>query len=542
MKDTRFPERYYWVRMTELPHSVMLALGFAALVILLTSLARRLPIPTPILQLAAGVAVGVFSREAIPTLDPDLVFFVFLPPVLWAAAYFTSLREFKQNIRSIGLLAIGLVIATTAVVGVVAHALLPGMSWAVALALGAIVSPPDAVAAEAIIKRLPVPRRVLVILEGESLVNDASALVLYRTAVVAAVTGHFSMGEAVVRFFLDAAVGITVGVMVSWLAVAIARRSRDTLALSLLSLVVPYAAWVAGEVLHVSAVLACVAGGIYARQHFSNVISPLARLQNRAVWDVLVFVTNALIFVLLGAAFGQLLTNTPGATLIHIGSVALGISGIVILLRLVWVPIAAWLPRWLSREVRERETPPARKNVGLIAWTSMRGIVSLASALALPLTIGDGSPFPWRTEILLITMVVILITLVVQGLTLAPLIRALRFPVDPMPHIEERHARREALRDGLERLEDLAQEEWVVPEELERLREEYRRRSAFDIAREHDGGAAVSRRRLRAELLRAERRAVVRLRDEGAISDEVLHELERELDVEALRIGAGELG
>ncbi|MES2304336.1 MAG: Na+/H+ antiporter [Gemmatimonadota bacterium] len=527
--------------MSELSHSVMLALGFAAVVILVTSLARRLPVPTPILQVGAGLLVGLLSSEEIPTLEPNLVFFVFLPPVLWAAAYFTSLREFKQNLRPIGLLAIGLVLTTTAIVAVVGHALLPGVPWAVALALGAIVSPPDAVAAEAIIKRLPVPRKVLVILEGESLVNDASALVLYRTAVVAAMTGHFSMGEAVVRFFIDAAVGVTVGLMVSWLVVAIARRSSDEVALSLLSLVAPYAAWMSAELLHVSAVLACVAGGIYARQHFSNVISPLARLQNRAVWDVLVFVMNALIFVLLGASFGGLITTTAATTLRHVGLIALGVSLIVILVRLVWVPIATWLPRWLSREIRESEPAPRPGAVGLVAWTSMRGIVSLASALALPVALNDGTPFPYRTEILLITMVVILVTLVVQGLTLAPLIRRLRFPIDPTPHIEERHARREALRDGVERLEDLADEPWVVVEEVERLREEYRRRTAFDLACADEEKGAASRRRLRAELLRAERRAMIRLRDEGAISDEVLHELERELDVEALRIGAGGL-
>lgn len=527
--------------MTDTPHAVMLALMFAALVILVTSLARRLPIPTPILQVAAGLVIGLLSHDVAPTLEPDLVFFVFLPPVLWAAAYFTSLREFKQNIRPIGLLAIGLVVATTVVVAVVSHALLPGLPWAVALAIGAIVSPPDAVAAEAIIKHLPVPHKVIVILEGESLVNDASALVLYRTAVVAAVTGQFSLGEAVVRFFIDAAVGVLVGLIVSWAVVTIARRSRDEVALSLLSLVSPYAAWMAAEQLHVSAVLACVAGGIYARQHFSNVTSPMARIQNRAVWDVLIFVLNALIFVLLGLEFGGLLQDTPIGSLRHVGAVALVISLIAIVVRLLWVPVATWLPRWYSAEIRAREPKPNPKSVGIVGWTSMRGIVSLASALALPLVLANGSPFPFRTEILLITMVVILVTLVVQGLTLAPLIRYLNFPSDPQPHVEERHARREALRDGLERLEDLADEPWVVSEEVERLREEYRRRDLIDGARVNDPVGSEARRRLRTELLRAERRAMIRLRDEGAISDEVLHALERELDVEALRIGAGSL-
>src|SRR6185295_12111306 len=213
--------------MPEFP-PIVLAVAFAAVVVAITAIARRLPVPAPILQMAAGFLVGLLPGVAIPELDPDLVFFVFLPPVLWSAAYFTSLREFKANLRPIGLLAIGLVIATTGVVAVASHALLPGLPWAVALALGAIVSPPDAVAAEAIIKRLPVPHRVVVILEGESLVNDASALILYRTAIVAAVTGYFSLGESVVRFFIDAAIGVLIGLAVAWFIVAIARRTTDS--------------------------------------------------------------------------------------------------------------------------------------------------------------------------------------------------------------------------------------------------------------------------------------------------------------------------
>ncbi|MEO8450520.1 MAG: Na+/H+ antiporter [Gemmatimonadota bacterium] len=522
-------------------HVVLLALGLGSLVMVVTALARRLPIPTPIVQVGAGFLVGLIPGAAVPELDPDLVFFVFLPPVLWSAAYFTSLREFKANLRPIGLLAIGLVVATTGVVAVASHALLPGLPWAVALALGAIVSPPDAIAAEAIIKRLPVPHRVVVILEGESLVNDASALILYRTAIVAAVTGYFSLGESVVRFFIDAAIGILIGLAVAWFIVAIARRATDSIALALLTLLAPYSAWIAAELVHVSAVLSCVAGGFYLRQHFSTAVAPLARLQNRAVWDVLLFTMNALIFVLLGIQFGDLLESTPNAVLARTGLVALAVSGIVIVVRLVWVPLATFIPRWASADLRRRDPVPNPKSVGLVAWTSMRGIVSLASALAVPLFLADGRPFPYRLEILIITMGVILVTLVLQGITLAPLIRKLGFPADPTAHIEERHARSEALRSGLERLEDLADEPWVSQDEVGRLREEFRRRSELHQAGGGGGNPADARRRLRREVLRAERRAMVRLRDEGAISDEVLQELERELDVEALRLGGGEL-
>ena len=526
--------------MTDTSQTVLLALGLGSLVMVVTALARRLPVPTPILQVGAGLLVGLIQGAAVPDLEPDLVFFVFLPPVLWSAAYFTSLREFKANIRPIGLLAIGLVIATTGAVAVVTHALLPGLPWAVAVAIGAIVSPPDAVAAGAIIKRLPVPRRVMVILEGESLVNDASALVLYRTAVLAAVTGHFSLGETVVRFFIDAAVGVLVGFMIAWLIVAIARRVNDPVALGLVTLLAPWSAWIAAELLHVSAVLACVAGGLYLRQHFSTVVSPLTRTNTGAVWDVLIFVVSGLIFVLLGIQFGDLVESTPLPTLVRAGWHALAVSLIVILVRLIWVPVATYLPRWASARLRQRDPAPNPKGVGLVAWTSMRGIVSLATALALPTALADGTRFPYRPEILIITLGVILVTLVIQGLTLAPLIRKLHFSHDPAPDIEQQHARREALRNGLERLEDLANEPWVPGEEVALLRGEYRRRSEADRGGTPGQGRSDASNRLRAELLRAERRAVVRLRDEGAISDQVLYELERELDVEAIRLGVGE--
>src|SRR6476469_7052704 len=227
--------------MPEFP-PIVLAVAFATVVVAVTALARRLPVPPPILQVAAGFLVGLVPGVAIPELDPELVFFVFLPPILWAAAFFTSLRDFSANRRPIGFLAIGLVLVTSAVVAIVARALFPGMTWPVAIALGAIVSPPDAVAATAIVSRLPVPRRVIVVLEGESLVNDASALVLYRTAVAAAVTSAFSWGESIVRFFVDAGVGVLVGVLVGWVVLRIMRWSKDALAETLLTLAAPYVA------------------------------------------------------------------------------------------------------------------------------------------------------------------------------------------------------------------------------------------------------------------------------------------------------------
>jgi monovalent cation/hydrogen antiporter len=516
---------------------ILLAIAVVVLVVTLTAVARRLPIPTPVLQVIAGLVLGFVPGMVIPELEPELVFFVFLPPILWAAAFFTSVREFRANLRSIGLLSVGLVLFTTAGVAIAAHLLFPAMPLAVAVAIGAIISPPDAVAAAAIVSRLPVPRRAIVILEGESLVNDAAALVLYRTAVAAAVTGAFSLGEAVVRFFIDAGVGVLIGIAIAWCIVQVLRWTRDSLGETLLTIAAPYLAWVVAESLHVSAVLACVAGGIYLRQHFSTVVSPMSRLQSRAVWDLIVFAINALVFLVLGLQFERLLGQVPAGTLpdVLMAGVLLSIAAIV--LRLVWVPFGAYLPRVLSAEIRRREPKPLPKAVALVSWTGMRGIVSLAAALALPLKLADGQPFPYRAEIILITMCVIICTLVLQGMTLAPLIQWFRFEPETAHHDEERHARREALRRGAEALEDLSREPWADPQDVARLRQELRDRMALHASAHHDRSA---HRRLRDGVIRAERRMLVRLRNEGAISDETLRELESELDHEAVRMGLGD--
>ena len=513
--------------------SVLLAVGLGILSIVLSALGRRLPIPTAILQVLGGLLVGLAPGASALRVSPDLVFFVFLPPVLWAAAFFTSFRDFKANLRPIGLLAIGLVIATTFAVAVAARYLLPGIPWAAAVALGAIVSPPDAVAAEAILKRLPIPRRVVSVLLGESLVNDASALILYRGAVGAIVAGAFSPGELVVRFFVDAIVGILLGLLVGWLIVWAARRTDDALAETALTLVGPYLAWIAGEYLHVSAVLACVAGGIYLRQHFSTIVAPASRIQSRAVWDLFLFGLNSLVFLLLGAEFGNLLETVPAATLRSVGVSGLAIAGLAILVRLIWVPLGTAIPRWLSPRLRARDPMPPPAAIFVVSWTSMRGMVSLAAALALPLVT------PFRPEIVLITVTVIMVTLVLQGLTLMPLFSRLHFPPDPAPGLEESHARAEAHRTALEQLADLADEPWVKREDLERMESDLH--AAHRVKAEGSSTrAGETYRRLRLATVRAKRGALVRLRDEGAISDDVLLDLESELDYEALRLGAGD--
>ncbi len=386
-------------------------------------------------------------------------------------------------------------------------------------------------AATAVVSRLPVPRRVIVILEGESLVNDASALILYRSAVAAAVTGVFSLGESLVRFFLDAAVGIFIGLAVGWVIIWTLRRTKDELAEILLTLAGPYAAWVLAEELHVSAVLACVAGGLYTRQHFSTAVGPRSRIQSKAVWDLLIFVLNAMIFVLLGLQFAVLLRDSDASALPRLLMPGLVLSVVAVVIRLIWVPVATWLPRWTSAEVRRRDPLPNWKSVFLVSWTSMRGIVSFATALALPLLTESGAPFPFREELLFATMAVILFTLVVQGCTLAPIITRFAFAPETHHHREARFARLEALRRAAEALEDAANEPWAHADDVAWLRSEVRER-----LRQHESGGGQSRAKLRSHMRAAERRLLVRLRNEGAISDEVLRDLEQELDLEALQL------
>jgi CPA1 family monovalent cation:H+ antiporter len=514
-------------------------------VLALVTLAQRVQVPYPILLVLGGLVLSFLPAVPAVPLDPDLVFLIFLPPILWAAAYFTSLRDFVANFRPIALLAVGLVLVTSAAVAVVARLVMPGLSWPVAFALGAIVSPPDAVAATAIARRLGLPHRLVTILEGESLINDAVALVLYRSAIAAALTGGFGVGQVAGQFALTAVGGLAIGLGVGGLARWVLRRTTDSLSAIAVTLVAPYAAWIVAERLHLSAVLACVAGGLYLRQSFSEVVSPATRLQGRAVWDLLVFVLNGLIFILIGlqlASIRQAGPSTPWTNLLAHGA---AISATAIVVRLLWVPLVAGLSPLLGAGVRAGDPRPQWRVVVVVGWAGMRGIVSLAAALALPLAVG-GVPFPHREEIIVLAFAVILSTLVIQGLTLSPLIRLLRLDRDPTLEAEEAHARETAIRAALARLEQVERAPWARRDQVERVRAIYAQRLARSSAIVQSGDPASRQvqagyRRLRHAILDAERQAVVALRDDGVISDEVLHRLEQELDVEAMRTGLGEV-
>jgi CPA1 family monovalent cation:H+ antiporter len=504
--------------------------------------AQRLRVPYPILLVIGGLGLAFVPGLPAVKMDPGLVLLLFLPPLLFSAAWFTSWRDFAANMRPIALLAIGLVVVTTTAVAWAAHAVIPGLSWPVAFVLGAIVSPPDAVAATAVTQRLKVPRRIVTILEGESLVNDATGLVAYRFALVAVGTGSFSATNATGRFALVAAGGVAVGLVVAWLVAQIHRRMEDFQLETVITLLTPYAAYIPAEHLGVSGVLATVTAGGYLGWRNPELLSALTRFRGQGVWSVLLLLFNGLVFVLIGlqlASIRALATGIEWPALIAYSAI---VSGVAIAARLLYVPIGTYLPRLLSRKLRERDPSPPWQAVALIGWTGMRGIVSLALALALPLALPNGDPFPQRALVVVVSFAVIFVTLVLQGLTLPVLIRALGLKDDGADLREEREALLRASAAAVKRLDEIDQTSIINPQLMERVRLPYDRRleRLTEQTREDPEcrlteGESAAFHRLRGEALAAERRAVVDLRNQGKISEEVLHRVQEALDLEALQ-------
>ena len=539
---------------------IEIILGLLLAVAALATLATRLGVPYPILLVLGGSALGFVPGLPSVELDPELVFLLFLPPLLYVSAIFTSWRDFRANIRPISLLAIGLVLMTTFVVGAVVHTVI-GLPWAAAFVLGAIVSPTDAIAATAVAQRLGVPRRIVTILEGESLVNDATGIVAYRVAVAAVVTGAFSIWEAGLQFLVGAAGGVGAGFAVGWLVVWARRHvSEDPSVQNIVSLLTPFVAYLAAEELphslwemlhelyrvpgdlHFSGVLAVVTTGLYLGRKGPYIISSGTRLQGYATWELITFLLNGLIFILIGLQLRSVVEGLDEYTAGQLVSYALLTSLTVILVRMIWVFPATYVPRWASRRIRERDPSPPWRSVSVIAWTGMRGVISLAAALALPLQTASGVPFPDRDLIIFLTFCVILATLAVQGLSLPLLIRTLGLEDDHIGEKEETHGRIRIAEAALERLDELIDEDWVREDTAERIRGLYTyRRNRFASRFEGDPDGVEERsaayQRLMVELLVAQRLRLVTMRDEGSIADEIMHRIERDLDLEESRLG-----
>jgi monovalent cation/hydrogen antiporter len=517
--------------------------GLLLAVAVLALVARKLHIPYPILFVLGGLLLGWIPGLPKVRLDPDLVFLFFLPPLLFPAALFTSWRDFRANLRPISLLAIGLVLFTTVAVAYFAHYFM-NLPLAVGFVLGAIISPPDAIAATAIAERLKVPRRIVTILEGESLVNDATALVAYRFAVVAVISGSFSLAHASGQFFIVGIGGILIGLIVGWLAEQFHRRVDDAPIEITVSLLTPFAAYLLAERLDVSGVLAVVVAGLYLGRRMPELLTFKTRLQGGPVWEMVEFLLNGFVFILIGLQLPEVLRALSGHDIpIHrLIWYALLISFAVILIRILWVFPAAYLPRLLFKSIRARDPYPSWRHVTIIGWTGMRGVVSLAAALALPLTIQNGEPFPGRDLILFLTFVVILATLVVQGLSLPPLIRWLGVKDDGSMEKEEREARLKANQTALANLNETAERNPAKADALQRLRVEYEDhiRQVEGAERESSGTPlrlfSSEFERLSREALQVERRTILKLRNEDAISDEVLRRIQRDIDLAEARL------
>ena len=503
--------------MGDIEYLILLLAAAAVLV----RLAELISVPYPIVLVVGGLAIGFVGALPDLELDPDVVFLVFLPPLLHAAGWLSSPRELKAEVGPLALLAIGLVLATMVAVAVVAHAIVPGMSWEAAFVLGAIVAPTDPVSATATFSRIGAPARVRLLVEGEAMINDGTALVAYRVALVAAVDGTFSAGDAAFEFLYSAAGGVAIGLAVGWLSVQVIRRQSDVALSIFVTVITAYASYIVAEEAGVSGVLSAVACGIFSGWNAHSSMDAGTRLSGVAFWGVMIFGLETLLFILLGTQVPVL------AEELDVGSLAgqaLIVALCVIAVRMAWalIPTAAF-----GETVQERIA---------VGWSGMRGAISLAAALAVPTSVDE------RSEILLLTFGVILVTLLGQGLTLPLLLHKLDLPTISRWSPDEAMVRLEAAQAALDRLDEL-EEEGAAPEPLRRLRELYRQRFAVCVALLGGGDLPEDGRSelreygaMRRDVITAERASLLDLRNHGTVRGDVIRKVERDLDLEEARI------
>ena len=513
--------------------------GILAAVTLLLLLAYVTRLPYPIWLTVGGVAMGFLPGLPDVRLEPDLVLVLILPPLLYAAAFFSDLRELKRNVRPIGMLAFGLVLVTTVAVAVVAHELIPGLSWEAAFVLGAVLGPTDPVAATAIAGRVGAPRRIVTILEGESLINDATALIAFKFAVAAAVTGTFSLTDAAGEFVLSVTGGLLVGLAVGFLVTEVRARIHDLPTEAVLSFVTAYFAYLPADAIGASGVIAAVTAGIYLGWNAPRLTTAETRMQLTGLWEVLVFTLNGLLFVLIGLQLPTIVEGLQGRSAGDVALYAAAVALTVMLVRAAWVFPLTYLPRRLSRRIRENDPLPPWRHTGIVAFTGMRGAVSLAAVLAVPESVAG------RDLIVFLVFTTIAWTVCVEGLTLPALMRWLHVRDDGTSEREEHKARIKAADAALRRMEELVDEPWVRDDTAERVRGQYRFRRRRFAARlghpieegdEEIDGRSNDYQRLLRELLEAQRGELLSLRRAGKIGDDVMRRVERDLDLEESRL------
>ncbi len=511
-----------------------------AVITALAEVTDKIKVPYPILLVLAGIGIGFIPGLPEISIDPEIVFLVFLPPVLYAAAWTTSWPDFKKAKRPITLLAIGCVIFTTCAVAWIAHLFIPNLGWPECFVLGAIISPPDAVAATSATKGLPIPKRVVTVLEGESLVNDATGLIAYKYAVAAVVTGSFYVWEASIQFFWVAGAGIAIGLVLGFIFKFIHKSTpHNPTTDTTLTFMAPFVAYLLAESVHVSGVLAVVTAGLFLSWNSSEIFSQQTRLQANASWNTVIFILNGIIFILIGLQLPSIVRNVEGHSLtdaLFYGGV---VSIAVIIGRLIWVYPGAYVPRWLFKSIRENEPDTNIGLVTIVAWSGMRGVVSLAAALALPLVMENNQPFPNRNLIIFITFCVIFSTLVVQGLTLRPMIKWLRINTNEKEHEDEQKARLSIASSIIEHIEEnysLALSDDVLNQIKTKYEIRIQRLRKDAIKRKIDDKELTIFHQIQKELLERERKAVIEMRRGGRISDEALRKIEYELDLEETRL------
>jgi len=512
-----------------------LILLLLAVIIGLELLARRLRLPPAAALILGGIALALIPNMPAINLDPDLALVLFLPPLLLGSAFFTSWRDFRANLRIIMQLAVGAVAFTTAVVGVVTHWVMPSLPWAACFALGAIISPPDAVAAKAVLAQVSLPRRVVVLLEGESLVNDATGLVLFRFAVAAVLTGMFDAGQAALSFGVLSLGGIVVGIAFGFATTFLLARLREPRLAIVCSLLAAWASYIGGEAAHVSGVLSTVACGLVMGWQQHATLTANMRIQARAVWEVVEFVLESLVFILIGLSLRGVLTRLDGGTSIAgLLPAASAIVAATVLSRFVWMFPATYLPRLLVPSLRRRDPYPPIAVPIIMGWAGLRGVVSLAAALSLP------EQFPGRDFILATTFLVILVTVLIQGTTLAPLVRILRlgeFKLTQGSTMSEAAARAHIAQAQLIAIEQHSLGEDGT-QRHPRLVEQYGYRARAAARFSETDGALIGEKQAHFVVVLAAvaagRAEVLRLYRVGEIHDSVLHTLEGELDLEEI--------
>jgi CPA1 family monovalent cation:H+ antiporter len=509
--------------------------------ILAVPVAVRFHLPLEIFLVIGSCLVSLLPNLPVIQIDPNVVFKLFLPPILFYAAYFTSWRDFKNNFRVISLLAIGLVLFSSVIVAIVTQLIFPDTTWAEGLLLGAIISPTDASAATTLIKKLNAPRRIIAILEGESLVNDAMALLLFRFSLLAVLIGSFSYSHALSQFFVVTLGGSVIGLVLASVAAYLLQHLKNVEAETTLTFLTAFTCFLGAEYFGVSGVISTVVCGIYFGLRFPQLSSSRTRLNTKASWSTVIFIINGFAFALIGLELPLIVHGLKSHTLGELVLAGSLISLVVIVARVAWVFAIAHFTRWLFPTVKKYDPAPPWQFLFLVGWCGMRGIVSLAAALSIPYQLAPGIAFPHRDFILFTTYCVIVFTLIIPTITLPALLKSFGF-VDSENKVKaEAIARILALKAAMSRIEDIARTEALPTEMVSDIRKQYKRR--LDIINSQIGESPfstlnneyLSLKKVSLATIESERQALIHLRKTGQISDEVFHRLLDELDFEELR-------